>query len=113
MATDGQAEFGQVEVGRKNLKLITEVAVTTMSSSGIEAAFQEYWDKPTAGLFYTLSYCTFPLLEDVMGGITEVAADDPEKVPKELYWAKSHNLPVAATEDARCVRDWWLPKSDS
>ena len=92
MATDGQAEFGQVEVGRKNLKLITEVAVTTMSSSGIKTAFQEYWDKPTAGLFYTLSYCTFPLLEDVMKAIIEVAADGPEELPKRLYSGESHSL---------------------
>ena len=90
MATGGQAEFEQVEVGRKDLKLITEVAVTTMTSSGVKTAFREYWDKPTAGLFYTLSYCTFPLLEDVMRVVIEVAT--PEKLPSGLYTARSHDL---------------------
>lgn len=92
MAIDGQVELEQVEVGRKDLKLITEVALTTMSSSGIKAAFQEYWTKPTAGLFYTLSYCTFPLLEDVMKALIEVAADGPEELPKRLYSGESHSL---------------------
>ena len=92
MASDGRVELEQVEVGRKDLKLITDVALTTMSSSGIKAAFQEYWTKPTVGLFYTLSYCTFPLLEDVMKAIIEVAADDPEDLPKGLYARDSHGL---------------------
>lgn len=92
MASDGRTESGEADFRRKNLKLITEVAVTTMSSSGIKVGFQEYTAKPTDGLFYTLSYCTFPLLEDVMRAIIEVAVDGPEELPKGLYSAKSHDL---------------------
>ena len=92
MATDVQAESGEAEFRRKNLKLIAEVALTTMSSSGLKVAFEEYTTKPTEGLFYTLSHCTFPLLEEVMKAIIEVAADGPVEVPGDLYWAKSHDL---------------------
>ena len=90
MAINGRAEPGKAEL--RNLKLITEVALTTMSSSGLKAAFEEYTTKPTEGLFYTLSYCTFPLLEDVMRAIMEVAVDSPEELPKGLYSARSHDL---------------------
>ena len=92
MASDDRTESGEADFRRKNLKLITEVAVTTMSSSGLKVAFEEYTTKPTEGLFYTLSHCTFPLLEDVMRAIIEVAADGPEELPKGLYSAKSHDL---------------------
>ena len=92
MANDGRAEPGEADFRRKNLKLITEVALTTMSSSGLKVAFEEYTTKPTEGLFYTLSYCTFPLLEDVMRAIIEVAVDGPEDLPRGLYSAKSHDL---------------------
>ena len=92
MATDGRAESRQAQVGKKDLKLITEVALGTVSSVGIKEAFQEYWTKPTPGLFYTLSHCTFPLLEDVMKAIIEVAADGPEDLPKGLYSRESHGL---------------------
>lgn len=92
MGIDDQIDSGQADFGRKNLKLITEVALTTMSSSGLKVAFEEYAAKPTHGLFYTLSHCTFPLLEDVMRAIMEVAVDIPEQLPKGLYSARSHDL---------------------
>ena len=82
----------QVQVGRKNLRLITEVAITTMSSRGLRLAFEEFQDKPSMGLFYTLSYCTFPLLEDVMRAIIEVGTDYPDPLPRGLYSATSHDL---------------------
>ena len=82
----------QVQVGRKDLRLITEVAIATMSSRGIRLAFEEYQDKPSMGLFYTLSYCTFPLLEDVMRAIIEVGTDHPDQLPRGLYSASSHDL---------------------
>ena len=82
----------QVQVGRKDLRLITEVAIATMSSRGIRLAFEEYQDKPSMGLFYTLSYCTFPLLEDVMRAIIETGTDYPEQLPGGLYSAASHDL---------------------
>jgi hypothetical protein len=92
VANDYRVDSEDQEFGRKNLKLITEVALSTMSSSGLKVAFEEYRDKPTEGLFYTLSYCTFPLMEDVMRAIIEVAVDGPEELPKGLYSAKSHDL---------------------
>ncbi|MDE2670723.1 MAG: hypothetical protein OXI51_13850 [Chloroflexota bacterium] len=92
MADDDRADSEQAEFRKKNLKLITEVAVTTMSSSGLKLAFGEYTTKPTAGLFYTLSHCTFPLLEEVMKAIIEVAADGPMDVPEDLYLGASHDL---------------------
>ena len=82
----------QVQVGRKDLRLITEVAIATMSSRGIKLAFEEFQDKPSMGLFYTLSYCTFPLLEDVMKAIIEVGTDPPDQLPRGLYSATSHDL---------------------
>ena len=82
----------QVQVGRKDLRLITEVAIATMSSRGIRLAFEEFQDKPSMGLFYTLSYCTFPLLEDVMRAIIEVGTDHPDQLPRSLYSAASHDL---------------------
>ena len=63
-----------------------------MSSRGIRLAFEEYQDKPSMGLFYTLSYCTFPLLEDVMRAIIETGTDYPEQLPGGLYSAASHDL---------------------
>lgn len=92
MAGDDRADSEQAEFRRKNLKLITEVAMTTMSSSGLQLAFEEYTTKPTEGLFYALSHCTFPLLEEVMKAIIEVAVDDREELPKRLYSRDSHDL---------------------
>ena len=92
MDTGAQIQVGRDDAGRKDLRLITEVAITTMSSRGVRVAFEEFRDKPTMGLFYTLSYCTFPLLEDVMRVIIEVGTDPPDQLPDGLYSARSHNL---------------------
>ena len=82
----------QVQVGRKDLRLITEVAITTMSSRGLKLAFEEFQHKPSMGLSYTLSYCTFPLLEDVMKAIIEAGTDPPDQLPRGLRSATSHDL---------------------
>ena len=92
MASGDRADSEKADFRKKNLKLITEVALTTMSSSGLKLAFEEYTTKPTAGLFYTLSHCTFPLLEEVMKAIIEIAVDDPKDLPKGLYSRESHDL---------------------
>lgn len=91
-AIDDNGPEMPVQVGRKDLRLITEVAIATMSSRGIRLAFEEFQDKPSMGLFYTLSYCTFPLLEDVMRAIIEEGTDYPDQLPRGLYSATSHDL---------------------
>ena len=77
---------------QKNLRSITEVAFTTMSSHGIKLTFDEFMRKPTHGLYYTLSHCTFPLLEEVLKVIVEVGTDPPDEAPRDLYKARAHDF---------------------
>ena len=92
MATADRVKAERNDVGKKDLRLITEVAIGTLSSDGLRLTFEEFHKTQAPGLFYTLSYCTFPLLEDVMRAVIEVGTEDPALLPPGLYSAKSHDL---------------------
>ena len=92
MTNTGNADGAAELRGVKNLRLITEVALTTMSSRGLSLAFQEQFEKPTPGLFYMLAHCTFPLLEEIMKAIIEVGTDPTDALPQGLYSRQSHDL---------------------